>query len=451
MKVNKLYSVLFFAIYSFHFAVNTQAQTTYTLQQCVDYALKNHRSLKVATNDVGVAYARKKEGQSAYFPQINGIAKWDYNIQLQKSALPNEFVQLGAALGSPISNTVAFGTHFSTIVGVQLDQYLYNKSFIDGINAVKPSYELAELKKVKTEEDVIYNTITAYYQILLINEQEKLLVLNENRLNKTLPIVKLQYEKGVAKKIDVEKVQVNLNNIIAQKEILNTNRELAFNNLKYNMAMPLDSIISIDTNYSKEVISLNTFSDTANIKNKIELRLLRKNLQLQNVLYKKTQAAYFPVLSFYAKYAGQTLGNKFGESFKHWSPIAALGLNLSIPIFDGLRTSSALKQSRFNLESIKENIAMTEDGLKFQMKNAATKYSNAVANIDLNKTNMDLANSILDVVTLQYQKGIISFTELLSSETTYKEAEANYIRSYIDLLNAKLEIDKANGNLNNYK
>lgn len=433
-------------LYSFAFS-----QTTYTLRECVDYALKNHRSIKVASNDVQIAYARKKEGQSAYLPQINGIAKWDYNIQLQQSALPNEFVQLGAALGQTFPNTVAFGNHFTTVIGVQLDQYLYNKSFIDGIKAIKPSYELSELKKVKTEEDVIYNTTAAYYQILLINEQIKLLLLNEDRLNRTLPIVKLQYDKGVARKIDVERIQVNINNIIAQKEILNTGKKLAYDNLKYNMEMSLDSIIAIDTNYSKEIIDLNSFSDTSNIKNKIELKILRKNLQLQNVLLKRTGASYIPVLSFYAKYAGQTLGNKFGESFKNWSPIAALGLQLQIPIFDGLRTSSALKQSKLNIASLQENIAMTEAGLKFQMKNAGTKYSNAVATIDVNKTSMELAKSILEVVTLQYQKGTISYTEWLASDSAYREAEANYVRSFVDLLNAKLEIDKANGNLSNYK
>ncbi|MBK8351981.1 MAG: hypothetical protein IPL21_09870 [Saprospirales bacterium] len=103
--------------------------------------------------------------------------------------------------------------------------------------------------------------------------------------------------------MDVDRVQVNLNNILANQEIIKTKKELAFNNLKYNMSLSLDSTIAIDTNYSKELIDLNTYSDTANIKNKIELKLLRKNLQLQSVLYKKTQAAYFPVLSFYAKYA----------------------------------------------------------------------------------------------------------------------------------------------------
>ena len=425
---------------------NTFSQT-YTLQQCIDFAVKNHRSLRVADNDVKVAYARKKEGQSAYFPQINGLAKWDYNMQLQKSTIPS--LDIGGIM-TPAQD-VAFGNKFNTVIGVQLDQYLYNKSFIDGIKAIKPSYELSELKKVKTEEEVVYNTIVSYYQILFINEQEKLLKQNENRLTKTIPIVKLQYEKGVAKKMDIDRVQVNFNNILANEEILKTKKELAFNNLKYNMAMSLDSAIAIDTNYSKELIDLNNYSDTANIKNKIELKLLRKNLQLQSVLLKRTQAAYFPVFSFYAKYAGQTMGNKFAESFKHWSPIAALGLKLEVPIFDGFRTQSALKQAKLNIESIKENVSMTEEGLKLQMKNSETQYSEAVKNIDINKTNLDLAKSILDVVTLQFQKGVIGYTDLIASESSYKESELNYLSSLVDLLNAKLEIDKANGNLNNYK
>ncbi len=423
------------------------SQTTYTLKQCIDYALKNHRSIKIAGNDVKVAYERKKEGQSAYLPQINGQIKWDDNLQLQKSVIPA--LNFGGV--TVPSQEVQFGNQYNTLVGVQLDQYLYNKSFIDGIRAIKPSYELAELKKVKTEEDVIYNTITAYYQVLLINEQEKLLLLNEDRLNRTLPIIKLQYEKGVARKIDLDRVQVNVNNILAQKEILNTSRELALNNLKYNMSISLDSAIAIDTNYSKEIIDLNTYSDTSNIKNRIELRLLKKNLQLQNVLLKRTAAAYFPVLSFNARYAGQTFGNKFAPSFKNWSPIAAIGFRLDIPIFDGLRTASAVRQSKINIETLKENIAITEEGLQLQMKNSGTKYSNAVRDIEVNKTNMEMAKKVLDVVTLQYQKGTIAYTELLSSETAYKEAEQNYIKSFIDLLNAKLEIDKANGNLNNYK
>ncbi|HRB66558.1 MAG TPA: TolC family protein, partial [Chitinophagales bacterium] len=79
------------------------------------------------------------------------------------------------------------------------------------------------------------------------------------------------------------------------------------------------------------------------------------------------------------------------------------------------------------------------------------KYINSVDNIDINRANMEMAKNILEVVTLQYQKGIISYPEWLSSESSYQESETNYLRSFVDLLNAKLEIDKANGNLEKYK
>ncbi len=423
------------------------SQTTLSLQQCVDYSLNNHRSIKVAKNDVGVAYARKKEGQAAYLPQVNGQVKWEDNLQLQKTVIPP--ISLGTFL-TP-AQEVQFGQKYNTLIGVQVDQMIYNKSYIDGIRAIKPSYEIAELKKIKTEEDVIYNTVISYYQLLLIHEQEQLLMANKDRLDKLMPVLQIQYEKGVAKKIDQERVKVNLNNVISQQEILTTKKELALNNLKFSMAMPLDSSIAIDYNYTKEIVAINSFSDTSNIKNKIELKILRKNLQLQNVLLKRTIGSYFPVLSVSAKYIGQSFGNDFRTSFNKWSPIAAVYMRLDIPIFDGLRTASAVKQSKLNIQSLKEDIAASEEGLKLQMKNANTRYTNAISSIEINKSNMELAKNTLDVVTLQFQKGTIAYSELVSSESAYQEAEINYMSSYIDLLNSKLEIDKANGNLNNYK
>jgi outer membrane protein len=214
------------------------AQTTYTLSQCIDYALKNHRSIKMAANDVETAYARKREGQSAYMPQVNAQLKWDDNLILQSSVIP------ALTFGSFTSpeQVVQFGNQYNTLAGIQLDQMLFNWSYIQGIKAIKPGYDIAKTKKIKTEEDVVYNTIVAYYNVYLINENEDLLKQNEERLRKTLPILQLQYDKGVIRKIDVDKVQVNYNNITVQQQILSSNKEVAINNLKYNIGMPMDSV-----------------------------------------------------------------------------------------------------------------------------------------------------------------------------------------------------------------
>lgn len=422
------------------------AQTTYSVQQCVDFALKNNRNIKIAENDVGVAHARKMEGQSAYLPQIYAQAKWEDNLKIQTTIIPANAI----IPGSP-EQRVQFGNQYVTTAGIELDQMLFNYSYIQGIKAIKPGYEIAKLKKVRTEEDVIYNTVAAYYQILLLNENEKLAIQSEQRLSRTLPIVQLQLSKGVIKKMDVDRVQVNYNNILAQLKILKTNKDVAYNNLKYNMGMSLDSVFLIDTNFSKEFIEKENYTDLTNIQNRTELKLLSTNLYLQQILAKRTKAAYYPSFSFFAKYGAQSFGDKFSKSFTNWFDFAAIGVKLDIPIFDGLRTASAYKQSNLNIKSIKENIAITEEGLKLQMLNADTKMKNAVSDLAINNETLELAKSIYDVTTLQYQKGIISYPEVLSAEFAYKEAESNYLQSLVKYLNAKLDADKSNNNLSSYK
>jgi outer membrane protein TolC len=337
------------------------------------------------------------------------------------------------------------------MAAIQLDQTLLNWSYIEGIKALKPNEELVKLKKVQTEEQVIYNTISAYYSILLLSENEKLLKQSEVRISKTLPIVKLQYEKGVIKKMDVDRVQVNYNNIVANLDILKTRKEVAYNNLKYNMAMPLDSSIAIDTNYSKDIVDLKNYTDTANVKNRIDLKVLRQSLLLNQINYRRTKAAYYPVLTFNAKYGGLSQGNKFGDAFSKWTQFGGIGMQLNVPIFDGLRNSSALKQMAFSIASLKETIAQTEEGLKLQMLNANTDLSSAVTTLASNKQTMELAESIYNTTTLQYQKGVIGYTDLLSAEYAYKESESNYLQSLVKYLSAKLDADRSNNNLNAYK
>ncbi|HPW87310.1 MAG TPA: TolC family protein, partial [Chitinophagales bacterium] len=70
--------------------------------------------------------------------------------------------------------------------------------------------------------------------------------------------------------------------------------------------------------------------------------------------------------------------------------------------------------------------------------------------LSVNKETLELAKSIYNTTTLQYQKGVIAYSDLLSAEFAYKEAEANYLQSLVKYLNAKLEADKTNNNLNTY-
>lgn len=434
-------------IITLFFSQSIFSQDVMDLKACINYALKNHVSIDMAKNDLEAAVARKNEGRSAYMPQINAQISWDDNIIQQTTLMPSMNFQGFQTQ----EQSIKIGAKYNTIAGIQLDQTLFNMSYIEGIRALKPNEELNRLKVQKTEEDVIYNTATAYYQILIINENEHLLNESENRIKKALPIVQLQYEKGVARKVDVDRISVSLNNILANKEILKINKELALNNLKYNMGMPLETEIIIDTAYEKNISLIDGIGAEANIDNRVELKLLNTSLTLNEINYRRQKAEYYPTLHFSAKYAGNSFGNKFGDSFKKWTQLSVLGVKMSIPIFDGLRNSSKLKQMALNNENIKNNIKQTQEGLKLQLRNAQTNVNSAVYNYNITKENLELAKNVYDVTILQFQKGVISYTDLLSADFSYKEAQSNYLQSLVKYLTSKLEFDKANNNIQSYK
>lgn len=81
-KTLVLFATLFFAVQY------TEAQSTYTISECVQYALNNHNNIKMSKNDFQSAIAKKNEGRSGYLPQVNGQIKWDDNLILQTTVLP---------------------------------------------------------------------------------------------------------------------------------------------------------------------------------------------------------------------------------------------------------------------------------------------------------------------------------------------------------------------------
>ncbi|RYD68962.1 MAG: TolC family protein, partial [Sphingobacteriales bacterium] len=223
----------------FLFAANAGAQEKLTLKQAIDFSLKNHPSTRIYQNNIAIANQQANEGISSLLPQINGSATVDDNIKRQTTILP------GAVFGSPRDVEVQFGNKYASSAVIQADQTIFDMTSVYGVQANKPNKEMAQVRLEQNNETLIYSTAQAFYQVLIYTQQEKLLAENERKFSELNNIQKLQYEKGVLKKVDYDRVRVNLNNIISQRKLAQTNLELALNRLKNAMGMPLNANISI--------------------------------------------------------------------------------------------------------------------------------------------------------------------------------------------------------------
>jgi len=419
------------------------SQESYSLKEAINYSLKNHGSNVIYNNELEKVRLQSKEALAAYLPQVNGSFTYDDNIKRQTTILP------GAMFGSPKDIPVQFGNKYNSGAVVQLDQTIYDQTLIYGLKAGMPSQKIAELNIAKNNEELIYNTASAYAQILILKEQQKLLAANEKQYKELYNITKFRFDKGVAKKVDIDRATVQLNNIQAQQKQIQTDIDVAYNSLKNAMGLPLNAALQIEDSldYSRYQ---QMASDSLNVQDLIDYQLQSQNIALQEIDVKRKQAAFLPTVSAYARYGGQAFNNDIEKSVSNWNAYSAVGLKVNVPIFSGKRKESQLKQSRLELENDKQNLELNTAQLQMQFQNAARQLQENITTLGANKNNMDLAKSVYETSQFEYSKGVSTMSDLLNADYSYKQAQSNYMNSLLNLVSNRLEYERARGTINNF-
>jgi outer membrane protein TolC len=163
---------------------------------------------------------------------------------------------------------------------------------------------------------------------------------------------------------------------------------------------------------------------------------------------KKWSAA--PVLSAYARYGANAYSKKIETAFNQWFDYSAVGLRLNIPIFNGMRAHAQMKQSQLTMKNLEQNIKLTRQSNQLEFENAKTKLYSSYLNFQQDRSNLDLAKEVFDASTLEYKQGQIPLSDFLNADYSYKQAQSNYINSLVNFLSARIDYEKAKGNLTEY-
>ncbi|KUY30348.1 TolC family protein [Elizabethkingia ursingii] len=428
-------------------AFQANAQQTVSLKSAIQYALQNKADAIKAQLNVRNSEYQIAEAKAGALPTLTGTGAVNYNPILQQSALPGEiFQQPGKTI------LVPFGQKWNSSIGVNLQQALFNQQVFIGLKAAKTTKEFYQINKQLTEEQVIEKVSTAYYQVF--SQQQKLEAVQSSYEStlKARNIIKSLFENGLAKKVDLDRTNVNLTNLETNRSQLKNAVTLQENALKFYMGMPIEEPISL----VKEDVQINPqlLTDQINTDNRTEVRVLEKKKQLLQYNVKATQAAYYPTLSLIGNYAWQGLGPKLpigaGKSQGvYWSDYASVGLSLNIPIFNGFLTKSKVDQAKIQLETLEQDLKDTKLNMSLDYRNAKAQMENSLDAIKNQTANMELAQTVLDNTRSNYQYGLATLTELLDAENALVQAKNNYSNSLYDYKVAEVQLYKAQGELLN--
>ena len=413
--------------------------SVWSLKDCIDLGLKNFGSIRIAQNQTEIARQQAKEAIAGYLPQLSGVGTVDDNIKLQSTLLP------AGAFGNPEPTRLTLGSKYQTNISASAEQVIYDKSLLIGIKAAKPNEKRAELNTRQTREEVIYNITSNYYQVLVVQQQIGLLQDNLNKTQQVLNILKLQRDNGVIQPVDYDRTEVGLNNTRSQLALAENNLALALNRLKFQMGISQEQRVVVSNTILKGTAMLSDAQFDA--RNLADFQLSQTNLELQRLDRERIKAGYLPRLSVNARYGSLALGNELLPSLNNFTGFGGVGLKLTVPIFDGFRRQSQIKQSQLTIQNLEEQQKLNTASYQLQFNNAQTQLQKSQINMGNDDRNVKLAQRVYDITTLQYKQGTKPLTDLINAENSYREAQTNYINSLLNFYQARLDLEQSQGTL----
>jgi outer membrane protein TolC len=410
-------------------------QGALTLDQLIEYALIQSPIIRQAQIDEEIGDREIKSNLADWYPQITASAAGAYNIKLQQQVIGDQLI--------------TFGQKYNSNILLQVDQTLFNR---DQLFASKTSiYYREQLQQIieNAKINTVVDVSKAFYSILLSEEQIKILDQNLDRLEKQYKDAYSRFDAGLVDKTDYQRASIALTNVKSDRNRVTNSFDAKYDYLKQLMGYPdsLDFTIEFDQKGAEGKIAEDA-ADPLMLENRVEYQLLKTKQTLNEIQTKYEKWNYLPQLSAYYRYNWNYFNVDLSNLYKAAYPISAVGLNLSIPIFQGGKRIHKVRSAELQVDRGVIEIENLSNQIKTEYSTALADYNSSVYEWQLIRENMEMAEEVYNIIKLQYDEGIKAYVELVVAETDLQKAQINHINAFYQVLEDKLDLEKALGTIN---
>ena len=230
-----------------------QEISRFSLKEAVDFALQNNSISKNAARDVEIAKLQKWETTSTGLPQIKAAISYNNWLKQQISLIPAEFFG-----GSPGQfSEITFGTKQTMNGTVTISQKIFDGSYLVGLQAAKVYLEISENAKEKTEIELRKMVAYTYGNVLLSEENLKIVNSNITLLEKNVRDLTKVYENGLIEQESVQQLQLTLASLKSNQSYVKRLKKIAYQMFNNTLGLDLESSVEL-TNDLNQLIAMYT-------------------------------------------------------------------------------------------------------------------------------------------------------------------------------------------------
>ena len=240
-----------------------------------------------------------------------------------------------------------------------------------------------------------------------------------------LRIVEARYTIGNSSRLELQQAKVDFNadssNVLSQHQVVHASR------IRLNELMALPDVDALTVVQDSSIISNLALDEntmwTNTLANNTSLRIMQKEVRLSELDYKKIKSRNYPTVRLTAGYGyiANWYGNSTTDLQRRWG--ANYGMNVAIPIFDGLNRRREQRNARLEIENTTLRTEELLLQLKADMSNLWMSYKNNLSLCALEYENTTIARDNYGIAIDRYKLGDLSGIELREAQNSLFQAE----------------------------
>lgn len=425
--MNKLSAIALLACLS----AGLQAQETWSLRRCIDYAIEHNIDIRQAANTAEQSAVEVNTAKWARLPNLNGSANQSWNWGRTQTAVPDETT---GDYSTVYVNTASNGTNMQLSTSIPLFTGL---ELPHQYSLAKLNLKAATADLQKAKDDISINIASAYLQVLF----------NQELHDVTLGQVELSLQQcqrieglaGVGKASSAEVADARARVAQDRMTAVQTENDYRLSLLTLSQLIELDSPEGFMLESPSTAITPSPVTPPDDIyqtalTSKASIQAAQYRLEGSKHSVRIAQSGFYPQLNLngslgtsYYSTINRTFRQQMGDNFSKY-----LGLSLSVPLFNRLATRNRVRTARLQqenyalqLENAKKTLYKEIQQAWYNATAAESKYASSHAATLASEESFRL-------MTQKYENGKANAVE-------FNEAKQNLMKSQSDELQAKYE------------
>ena len=412
----------------------TVSNTPLSLQDALDIALQQHPILRIGQADIEAAQQRVWQETAGYLP------RGAYTYRFIREEIPVTTAVGGIEADNIIrqrTTSQKFNFHRTNF---GMSQLLFD--FGRTLHAIRSAVadvaaNRSDLETLK--QTVIFNTKQAYYSLLSTQRLLKVAEETVRQNTQLLEEAQARLEVGLAPRFDVTQSQVQLSNAQLNLLIAKNNVSLSHETLRTALGSPQPFTFTVEDTLDRRSFTFDAEKIlTLAYSSRSELQSIQAQQRMTAERVASLQKQYLPSVSGDAQYNWTGREHPLQDGWQ-------LGVTLTFPLFDDIRTIAQVGEVRANLRRLKAQEENLRLEITLEVRRSLLTLGQAEESIRVNAQTVLQAQENMELAEGRYTTGVGNIIEVTDAQVSLTSARANQIQALYTFKTALADLERAAG------